>query len=77
MKDLNISEGYYLSLKPEIAKIILEDLTDSKEINDQNNKIKFILEELNMINSSLQEHHKKKIILIIYLIMNTLKKLIK
>ena len=60
MKDLNISEGYYLSLKPEIAKIILEDLTDSKEINDQNNKIKFILEELNMINSSLQEHHKKK-----------------
>ena len=58
-KDLNISEGYYISLKPEIEKMILEELTNSKEINEQNNKIKFIIEELNMINLSLKKHHKK------------------
>ncbi len=59
-KDLNISEGYYLSLKPEIEKIKLEELTNNKEVNEQNNKIKFIIEELNMIHLSLQDHHKKR-----------------
>ena len=54
--DCDISEHYYyLNLKPNIDKILSSKLTDSKEVNEQNTKINFLLEQLNIIQKSLKK----------------------
>ena len=53
--DHNMSESYYLKLKPDIDKILSSELTETKEIKEQNSKIKFMLEELNIIQKALDK----------------------
>ena len=54
--DCDISEHYYyLNLKPNIDKILSSKLTDTKEVNEQNTKINFLLEQLNIIQKSLKK----------------------
>ena len=54
--DCDISEHYYyFNLKPDIDKILSSKLTDTKEVNEQNTKINFLLEQLNIIQKSLKK----------------------
>ena len=55
--EYNMSEMNYSNLKPKIDKIISLELTEIKDIQEQNSKIKFYLEELNIILKSI--NHKK------------------
>ena len=49
--DLEMSEGYYNKLKPEIENILSLELTDNEEIKQQNIELNSYIEQLNMINS--------------------------
>ncbi len=53
----NMTEVSYLNLKPDIEKIISLELTEIKDIKEQNSKMKFYIEELNIILKSI--NHKK------------------
>ena len=53
--DLEMSEGYYNKLKPEIENILSLELTDNEEIKQQNIELNSYIEQLNMINSLLSQ----------------------